>query len=37
MLLPFFTWIALVTQRAYRAPNDASITVMANDASRALS
>jgi len=37
MLLPFFAWIALVAQRAYRAPNDASVTATGNEASRALS
>jgi hypothetical protein len=37
ILVPFFTWIALVTRRAYLAANHPSVTVCASDASRALS
>jgi hypothetical protein len=37
LLLPFFTWIALVARRAYREPIDTAVTVNANEALRALS
>jgi Protein of unknown function (DUF998) len=37
MLFPFVTWVALVTRRAYRGANDASATLYASDASRAIS
>lgn len=37
MLIPFFTWMALVARRSYRRANHASVTVPLSDASRALS